>query len=198
MSAERTRTEEVQAEIAKRLADAQERMEKSLEALHKELVTIRTGRASPALVEHLNVEQYGTTMSLQALAGISTPEARQLVINPYDKGAIGAIEKAIQNSDLGLTPNNDGEVIRINLPQLTEERRLEMVKQVHNKAEDARISVRNIRRDEVDALRKLEKEGHVSKDGVETAIGEIQKVTDRFTAEIDDSAKKKEAEVLEV
>lgn len=198
MSAERTRSEEAEAEIVKRLADARERMEKSVEALHKELVTIRTGRASPALVERLNVEQYGTTMPLQGLAGISTPEARLLVIKPYDKSAIGAIEKAIQNSDLGLTPNNDGEVIRINLPQLTEERRREMVKQVHSKAEEARISVRNIRRDEVDALRKLEKEGHVSKDEVETAIGEIQKVTDRFIGEIDKSAKKKEAEVLAV
>jgi ribosome recycling factor len=198
MSAERTRTEEVQAEIAKRLVDAQERMEKSLEALHKELMTIRTGRASPALVERLNVEQYGSLMPLQSVAGISAPEARLLVIKPYDKNAIGAIEKAIQTSDLGLTPNNDGEVIRINLPQLTEERRREMVKQVHHKAEEARISVRNIRRDEVDALRKLEKEGHVSKDEVETAIGDAQKLTDKFIGAIDDTVKKKEAEVLEV
>ena len=198
MSAERTRTEEVEAQIAKRLADAQERMEKSLESLHKELMSIRTGRASPALVERLNVEQYGTMMPLQGLAGISAPEPRLIVIRPYDKSAIVAIEKAIQNSDLGLTPNNDGEVIRINLPQLTEERRKEMVKQVHHKAEEARISVRNIRRDEVDALRKLEKEGHVSKDEVETAIGDAQKVTDRFVIAIDETVKKKEAEVLEV
>ena len=198
MSAERASTEEAHNAIAQRKREAQERMEKTIEAFHKELGNIRTGRASPALVEGLLVEQYGTTMPLQGLAGVSAPEARMLVIKPYDKSSIPAIEKALQNSDLGLTPNNDGEVIRINLPQLTEERRKEMVKQVHRKAEDSRIAIRNIRRDEVEGVRKLEKDGHIGKDEVETAIGEIQKVTDRFTGSIDDIAKRKEAEVLEV
>jgi ribosome recycling factor len=198
MSAERASTEQAHEAIQKRLHEANDRMEKSIEALHKELGNIRTGRASPALVESLGIEQYGTTMPLQGLAGVSAPEARLLVIKPYDKSSIQAIEKAILNSDLGLTPNNDGEVIRINLPQLTEERRKEMVKQVHRKAEDARISIRNIRRDEVEGIRKLEKDGHVGKDEVETAIGDVQKVTDKHTSAIDDIAKRKEAEVLEV
>lgn len=195
---ERGRTDEAMAQIEERIVDAEVRMEKSIESLQKELSGIRTGRANPALVERLSVDYYGAATPLQSLAGISTPEARMLVIQPYDRSAIGAIEKAIQKSELGLTPNNDGQVIRIQIPQLTEERRKEFVKIVGRKAEEARVSVRNIRRDEVDHLRKLEKEGHVSKDVIEDGIKEVQAVTDRFIAKVDEAATKKEAEILEV
>jgi ribosome recycling factor len=161
-------------------------------------MTIRTGRASPSLVERLQVDYYGTQTPLQALAGISTPDATQLVISPYDRGAISAIEKAIQRSELGLNPSNDGQLIRIAIPQLNEERRRELVKVVHRKAEDARVAVRNIRRDEVDHLRKVEKDGHVSKDEIETKLADVQKITDQFIARVDEAQKKKEAEILEV
>jgi len=194
----RAKADEAQAAIAERLTDAQVRMEKSLEALHRELMTIRTGRASPALLERLHVDYYGSPTPLQSLAGITAPEPSLLVIQPYDRGAMGAIEKAIQRSELGLNPSNDGNVIRVAIPQLTEERRKELVKLVHKRAEEARVAVRNIRRDEVDHLRKVEKDGHVSKDEVETTIGEIQKVTDQFIGRVDDAAQKKEAEILEV
>ena len=198
MPADRTRADEAQAALKERLTDAQVRMDKSVEALHRELMTIRTGRASPALLERLHVDYYGSPTPLQSLAGISAPEPSLLVIQPYDRNAMSAIEKAIQKSELGLNPSNDGNVIRVAIPQLTEERRKELVKLVHKRAEDARVAVRNIRRDEVDHLRKVEKDGHVSKDEVETAIGEIQKITDQFTGRVDDAAQKKEAEILEV
>ena len=132
------------------------------------------------------------------LAGISTPDATQLVISPYDRTAISAIEKAIQRSELGLNPSNDGQLIRIAIPQLNEERRRELVKVVHRKAEDARVAVRNIRRDEVDHLRKVEKDGHISKDEIETKLADVQKITDQFIARVDEAQKKKEAEILEV
>jgi ribosome recycling factor len=196
--ADRAKAEEAQAAINQRVADAGVRMEKSLDALNKELMTIRTGRASPSLVERLQVDYYGTQTPLQALAGISTPDATQLVISPYDRGAISAIEKAIQRSELGLNPSNDGQLIRIAIPQLNEERRRELVKVVHRKAEDARVAVRNIRRDEVDHLRKVEKDGHVSKDEIETKLADVQKITDQFIARVDEAQKKKEAEILEV
>ena len=198
MPADRAKAEEAQAAINQRVADAGVRMEKSLDALNKELMTIRTGRASPSLVERLQVDYYGTQTPLQALAGISTPDATQLVISPYDRGAISAIEKAIQRSELGLNPSNDGQLIRIAIPQLNEERRRELVKVVHRKAEDARVAVRNIRRDEVDHLRKVEKDGHVSKDEIETKLADVQKITDQFIARVDEAQKKKEAEILEV
>jgi ribosome recycling factor len=198
MAADRDKADEANAQISQRIAEAQTRMEKSLEALHRELMTVRTGRASPALLERLHVDYYGSPTPLQSLAGITAPEPSLLVIQPYDRGAMAAIEKAIQKSELGLNPNNDGNLIRVNVPQLTEERRKELVKLVHRKAEEARVSVRNIRRDEVDHLRKVEKEGHVSKDEIETKIGDIQKITDQYTGKIDDGAQKKEAEILEV
>src|ERR1700730_3958595 len=141
---ERTKSEEAEAQIEERLVDAEVRMEKSLESLHKELTGIRTGRANPALVERLQVEAYGVPTPLQSLAGISTPEARLLVIQPYDRSNMAAIEKAIQRSELGLMPSNDGQVIRITIPQLTEERRREFVKVLNRKAEEARVAVRNI------------------------------------------------------
>lgn len=195
---DRARADDARAAIADRLAEAEARMEKSLEALHKELMTIRTGRASPALVERLHVDYYGSPTPLQSLAGVSAPEPRLLVIQPYDKGVLGAIEKAIQRSDLGLNPTNDGQVIRLAIPQLNEESRRELVKTVHRKAEEARVSVRNIRRDEVEHLRKVEKEGHVSKDEVERRIDDLQKLTDQFAARVDDAAQKKETAILEV
>jgi len=198
VTAERAKAEEAQAALNERVAEARQRMEKSLEALGRELGAIRTGRASPALVERLQVDYYGTPTPLQTLAGISVPEPSQLLISPYDRSALSAIEKSIQKSELGLNPSNDGQVIRITIPQLNEERRRDLVKILHRKAEEARVAVRNIRRDEVDHLRKVEKEGHVSKDEVETKLAEIQKITDQFIARVDDAQQKKEAEILEV
>ena len=195
---EPTKAEEALAQIEERLVDAEIRMEKSVEALHKELSGIRTGRASPSLVERLQVEAYGVPTPLQSLAGISTPEARLLVIRPYDRSAISAIEKAIQRSDLGLTPSNDGQLIRIVIPQLTEERRHELSKLCARRAEEARVAVRNIRRDEVEHLRRVEKEGHVSRDELERSLAQAQQITDQFIARVDEVARKKEAEILEV
>jgi ribosome recycling factor len=195
---DRTRSEDSQAQIQERLVEAEVRMEKSLESLHKELGGIRTGRATPSLIDRLVVDYYGAPTPLQSIAGISAPEARLLLISPYDRSSIQAIEKALQKSELGLNPSNDGQVIRIAIPPLTEERRRDLAKMVRQKAEDARISVRNIRRDEVDHLRKLEKEGHVSKDEIERNIAEVQHITDAFTGRVDDLAQRKEAEILEV
>ena len=195
---EPTKAEEALAQIEERLVDAEIRMEKSVEALHKELSGIRTGRASPSLVERLQVEAYGVPTPLQSLAGISTPEARLLVIRPYDRSAMPAIEKAIQRSDLSLTPSNDGQVIRIVIPQLTEERRHELSKLCARRAEEARVAVRNIRRDEVEHLRKVEKEGHVGRDDVERSLAQVQQITDQFIAKVDEVARRKEAEILEV
>jgi ribosome recycling factor len=195
---DREKAEDPSEQIAARIAEAHERMEKSVEALHRDLMTIRTGRASPALLERLHVDYYGAQTPLQSLAGISVPEASLLVIAPYDRSSLGAIEKAIQKSDLGLNPSNDGQVIRVAIPQLTEERRKELVKVIHRKAEEARVAVRNIRRDEVDHLRRVEKDGHVSKDEVATKLIEVQKITDQFIARIDDAAQRKETEILEV
>ena len=193
-----TKAEEALAQIEERLVDAEIRMEKSVDSLHKELSSIRTGRASPSLVERMQVEAYGVPTPLQTLAGISTPEARLLVIRPYDRTSIPAIEKAIQRSDLGLTPSNDGQLIRIVIPQLTEERRHELTKLCAHRAEEARVAVRNIRRDEVDHLRKVEKEGHLSRDELERSLGQVQHITDQFISKLDDVVKKKEAEILEV
>jgi ribosome recycling factor len=195
---DREKPDDPSAQIAARLDDANLRMEKSVEARHRDLMTIRTGRASPALLERLHVDYYGAQTPLQSLAGISVPEASLLVIAPYDRTSLSAIEKAIQKSDLGLNPSNDGQVIRVAIPQLTEERRKDLVKVIHRKAEESRVAVRNIRRDEVDHLRKVEKEGHVSKDEVATKLIEVQKITDTFIARIDDAAQRKEAEILEV
>jgi len=180
------------------LTDAEQRMDKSIEALHKELAGIRTGRATPALVDRLQVDYYGAPTPLQSLANITAPEARLLVIQPYDRGAMGAIEKAIQKSELGLNPSNDGTLIRIPIPQLTEERRKEFVKLVKQRAEAARVAIRNIRRDEVEHIRKIEKDGEVGTDEVDRGLQQIQKITDRFVARVDEVAHKKEQEILEV
>jgi len=180
------------------LNDAEQRMDKSIEALHKELAGIRTGRATPALVDRLQVDYYGAPTPLQSLANITAPEARLLVIQPYDRGAMAAIEKAIQKSELGLNPSNDGTLIRIPIPQLTEERRKEFVKLVKQRAEAARVAIPNIRRDEVEHVRKMEKDGEVGTDEIDRGLGQIQKITDRFVAKVDEVAHKKEQEILEV
>ena len=184
--------------LAERLVDAEVRMEKSLEALNKELSTIRTGRATPALVERVHVDYYGAPTPLQSLASISAPEARLLVIQPYDRGSIAAIEKALRSGELGLNPGNDGQLIRIPIPPLTEERRKEFVKLVHRHAEQARVAVRNIRRDEIEHVKRMEKDGEVGVDEVDRTLAQIQKVTDRFVGRVDEISHRKEAEILEV
>jgi ribosome recycling factor len=180
------------------LLDADDRMEKAVEALRRDLSTIRTGRASPALVEHLKVDYYGTETPLNQLATISAPEARLIVIQPWDRGSIGAVEKAIMTSDLGLNPNNDGTVIRLAIPQLTEERRKEIAKQVRKRTEEARVAVRNVRRDCHDHIRKLEHDHEISQDDLHRAETELQKLTDDHVKEIDKVGQEKEEEVLAV
>ena len=180
------------------MADAGERMKRSVEATRNEFATVRTGRANPALVEDLRVDYYGTPTPLKQLAGVAVPEARLLTIQPWDKGSLGAIEKAIQKSDLGLTPNNDGSIIRLVIPQLTEERRKELVRVVHKKVEEGRVAVRNIRRDAHAMLRDLLHEKEISEDQEHNAQEDLQKVTDRFIGEADQVGKEKERELLEV
>ena len=180
------------------IADAQERMEKAIEALRRELSTIRTGRANPALVDHIRVDYYGTPTPLKQLASVMVPEARLLTIQPWDKGSLGAIEKAIQKSDLGLNPSNDGAVIRLVIPQLTEERRKELVRMVHKKVEEGRVAVRNIRRDAHEMLRDFRHEKEISEDQEFNAQEELQKVTDRYIADADKLGEEKETELLEI
>ena len=178
--------------------DASERMGKSVEALRREFAVIRTGRASPGLLDSVQVSYYGTPTPLNQLASITVPEARVLLIQVWDRGAVGDVERAILASDLGLTPNSDGEVIRITLPVLTEERRRELVKVVARKTEDGHVAVRNIRRGAIDGLRKLEKDGEIGRDDGRRAQERVQKITDEFIGEMDGLRREKEAEVLEV
>ena len=180
------------------LTDAEHRMRTALQVLHDDLAAIRTGRASPALVEKLPVEYYGAPTPLQQLASISVPEPRTLMIKPFDASTIKTIEKAIQASDLGLNPNNDGKVIHLNLPPLTEERRRDLVKHVHHRLEESRIAIRNIRRDAHNDMRDFEKEKLISEDDLERGEEDLQKLTDRFIEEIGEQGKKKEAEIMEV
>jgi ribosome recycling factor len=180
------------------LADAESRMGKAMDALRRDLGTIRTGRASPSLVERLTVEYYGTPTPLNQLAGISVPEPRLLVIQPWDRGTIGAIEKAIQRSELGLNPSNDGQVIRIAIPPLTEERRKQLVKLVHNHVEEGKVAVRNIRRDAMSHVRDLMNERMISEDDERRAEHQVDDLSKRFTDEADKIGKAKEHEVLEV
>jgi len=180
------------------LNDAETRMRGAVAVLHDDLATIRTGRASPALVEKLMIEYYGTPTALQQLASISVPEPRSLMIKPFDASTVKLIEKAIQSSDLGLTPNNDGKVIHLNLPPLTEERRRDLVKQMHHRLEEGRIAVRNIRRDVHNDMREFEKEKLVSEDDLKRGEEDLQKLTDKFVEEIAEQGKKKEAEIMEV
>lgn len=180
------------------LNDAETRMRGAISVLHNDLAAIRTGRASPALVERLMVEYYGTPTALQQLASISVPEPRSLMIKPFDASTIKTIEKAILTSDLGLNPNNDGKVIHLNLPPLTEERRRDLVKHMNHRLEEARIAIRNIRRDVHNDMREFEKEKLVSEDELKRGEEDLQKLTDRFIEEVAEQGKKKEAEIMEV
>ncbi|HVC22485.1 MAG TPA: ribosome recycling factor [Candidatus Dormibacteraeota bacterium] len=180
------------------LRDTQNRMAKSVEALQRELTSIRTGRASPALIEHLQVEVYDSHMPLNQVASISAPEAHMLMVQPWDRNNIAAIEKVLRRSDLGLNPANDGQLIRLPVPPLNEERRKEFVQMVKHRAEEARIAVRNIRRDDMEQLRGLEHEKEISMDEAQRAQAQLQKVTDAFIEEIEEVARRKEAELLEV
>jgi len=179
------------------LKDAKGRMQNALDVLSDDLVGIRTGRASPALVEKLQVEYYGSELALIQLATISVPEARQLMIRPFDGSSLRAIERAIQASDLGLTPNNDGKVIRLNLPPLTEERRRDLVRMVNNRLEDARVAIRNIRRDSLKDLRDFEKEKLISEDEMHEGEDELQDLTNEMIDQIAVIGKRKEEEVME-
>lgn len=180
------------------LEDARERMHKSIESTRHEFSSVRTGRASPALLDRISVDYYGAVTPLKQLATISTPEARLLSIQPYDKSSIKAIERAILESDVGLTPSNDGAIIRLVLPELTEERRRELVKVTHRLAEDGRIAIRNIRRDVMHDLRELKEAGETGADDEHRAEVELQKVTDACVGELDELLKVKEEEILEV
>ena len=180
------------------LDDAEERMGKSVESCRHELATVRTGRASPHLLDRVDVDYYGAQTPLRQLTQIAATDARLLTLTPFDKNSIGAIEKAILESDLGLTPSNDGNVIRLQIPELNEERRRELVKVVHGVAEDGKVAVRNIRRDVLGDLRELKKEGEAGEDDERRAEGELQRLTDEATKEIDSMLKAKEDEILEV
>lgn len=180
------------------MKDAEHKMDQAVAHLKDDLAGIRTGRATPAVLSRVTVEYYGTQVPLNQLAGVTVPEPRLLQVQPFDKTAISSIEKAIQSSDLGITPNNDGNVIRLAFPPLTEERRRELVKQVHARAEDGRVAVRNVRRHAKDELEKLEHDGDISQDDLARAEKDLQKVTDRFVAEIDQIQGHKEQELMEV
>jgi ribosome recycling factor len=182
--------------IEELLKDARQRMGKSIEATRHELATVRTGRASPHLLDRVSVDYYGAQTPLKQIATVNASEARLLTITPYDKSSIKAIEKAILESDLGLTPSNDGNVIRLTIPELTEERRKELVKVVHQLAEDGRVAVRNIRRDCMHHLRDLRKSGEAGEDEERRAEAELQKLTDAQVKDIDDLLKGKEEEIL--
>jgi ribosome recycling factor len=180
------------------LADAKDRMAKSVESSRGELATVRTGRASPHLLDRIVVDYYGAQTPLKQLANVSASDARLLTVTPFDKSAIGAIEKSIQESDVGLTPSNDGNVIRLQIPEMTEERRRDMVKVVNGVAEDGRVAIRNVRRDVMSDLRELKTEGEVGEDDERRAEASLQKQTDEAIAEVDSLLKGKEAEILEV
>lgn len=185
-------------EVSEIKSTAQERMEKSIQSFSEDLKSIRTGRASIHLLDHITIEAYGSEMPLNQVANLSAPEARMILIEPWDKSNIALVEKAIQKSDLDLSPSNDGNVIRLAVPQLTEERRIELVKQVKKRAEDAKVSIRNIRRDSNEEIKNIEKEGHISKDEVKHAHDEIQKFTDQFIEKVNQLTDKKDQEIMEI
>lgn len=180
------------------LRDAEEKMQKSIEYLAKDLSTLRAGRANPAMVEKITVDYYGETTPINQLANITVPEARLLVIQPWDKSIIPDIEKAIFRSDLGITPSNDGVVIRIAIPQLTEERRKELVKVVKKKGEETKVAIRNIRRESNDMLKMSEKEKLISEDENKKGMDEIQKFTDKYVKNVDQVLQTKEKDIMEV
>jgi len=180
------------------LAGAERKMLRAVEAMERDFQGFRTGRASTSLVERLTVDYYGTQTPLNQLASISVPEAHQIVIQPWDRGVLSAIEKAILKSDVGLTPNVDGTVVRLNIPPLTEERRKDIVKTVHKRMEEARVEIRNIRREANDGLKKEEKDGTLGADEARREVDQLQKITDRVVADVDRLGDVKEQEVLEV
>ncbi|MBV9357300.1 MAG: ribosome recycling factor [Chloroflexi bacterium] len=177
---------------------AEHKMGRAVEVLQDDLGSVRTGRATPALLDRVQVDYYGSPTPVNALATVSAPEPRLIVIQPWDKSMLAGIEKAIQKSDLGINPTNDGQVLRLALPQLTEERRKGLVKQVSQRAEEARVAVRNCRRDAIDHVRKAEKDGGISSEDQHRTQDRLQKLTDQFIKQIDDVARKKETEVMEV
>jgi ribosome recycling factor len=178
--------------------ETETRMKGAIQALEEDLSGIRTGRASPALIERMHVEYYGVPTALIQLASISVPEPRSLLIKPFDASSLKAVERAILASDLGLTPNNDGKSIRLNLPPLTEERRRDLVKVVHNRVEEARVAARNVRRDSIRDLREFEQEKMISEDDLKKGEEELQKITERYIEEINAAGERKEKEILEV
>jgi ribosome recycling factor len=180
------------------LADAKRRMDRSIDATHQEFNSIRTGRASPGLLDRINIDYYGTPTPLRSLATVAAPEPRLLTVQPFDPGSMKSIERAIQESDLGLTPSNDGKMIRLPIPALTEERRKELVKVVRRVGEDGKVAIRNVRRDVMQHLRDLVTKGEVGDDEERRAEQQVQKLTDEHTKSIDDLLKVKEAEIMEV
>jgi ribosome recycling factor len=180
------------------VGDATQRMDKSVDATHEHFNSVRTGRAAPALLDRIQIDYYGTPTPLKNLATINAPEPRLLTIQPFDPSSIKQIEKAIQESDLGLTPSNDGKIVRLPIPQLTEERRKELVKIVRQMAEEGRVAVRNVRRDAIRHLEELVRKGDVGDDDERAAETRVQKLTDDHVAKIDDLLKRKEAEIMEV
>ena len=181
-----------------KLAEVKDNMQKTIEATQRAFNTIRTGRANASILDRVMIDYYGSETPLKSLATISTPDSTTLAIQPYDKGSMGQIEKAIMLSDLGLTPNNDGQVIRLNIPPLTEQRRKEMVKQVGKLAEEGKVGIRNIRRDAIDAIRKQEKSHELSEDESRGLQDDIQKVTDEYTAKVDELLAIKEKDITTV
>ena len=180
------------------IKNAEEHMKKAVESTRKELQSIRTGRANPGILDRINVNYYGSPVPLKQLANISTPDGKSLLIQPYDKNSLKDVEAAINKSDLGLTPNNDGNLIRIIVPALTEERRKELVKVVKDQAEKGKIIIRNARRDGIEAIKKLEKDKQLSEDESRKQQDQLQKITDKYTKEIDSSSESKEKEILTV
>lgn len=184
--------------MEERLKDAKRRMQGAVAALGSEFASVRTGRASTALLDRVTVDAYGTRTPLNQLATINAPEPRMLTIQPFDRSIMQSVEKAIMESDLGLTPNNDGQTIRLAIPQLTEERRKEMVRLVHKMAEEGRVAVRNVRRDVLNEMKRAEKDGELSQDQLKNGQDEVQKLTDAEVKAIDELMARKEAEILEV
>lgn len=180
------------------LAETRERMQRSLEAFEQNIGAVRTGRANPSILNRVHVDYYGTSMPLPQIATITSPDPRTLVITPFDKSSLKAIEKAILESELGFNPNNQGDNVFISVPPLTDERRRDLVKTIHQMAEEARVAVRNIRRDANDKLKAMQKEGDLSEDDLRRAEAEVQKVTDEFIAKIDQRTKAKETDILAV
>ncbi len=180
------------------LKDAEEKMKKAVEATQQEFAQIRTGRANPGLVEHIKVDVYGSTLPINQLAAVTVPEPRQLLITPYDKNVIAAIEKTLMKSDLGMTPNSDGLSIRLNIPQLNEQRRKDLTKQVNQKAEHGRVSIRTVRQEVQKKLQQAKKSSEISEDDERRAMDSLQKLVDRYIVQVDDITKVKDAELLEV